>query len=119
MFGHRNGFGEFQTYTGVPGGYRNPSGSVMGLLGLSGDEEGRLGQAARPLPSIRIGPGEGGGAPLPSLPLSLPSPPFPPGGILLGLGVLVGLPSPGAPYRGRPASPSPPLYTGAGGCWGT
>ena len=32
------------------GGYRNPPGSVMGLLGLSGEEEGRPGQAAHPLP---------------------------------------------------------------------
>ena len=32
------------------GGYRNPPGSVIGLLSLSGEEEGRPGQAARPLP---------------------------------------------------------------------
>ena len=32
--------------TGV---YRSPPGSVMGLLGLSGEEEGRPGQAASPL----------------------------------------------------------------------
>ena len=32
------------------GGLPEPSGSVMGLLGLSGEEEGRPGQAARPLP---------------------------------------------------------------------
>ena len=32
------------------GGYRNPPGTVMGLMGLGGEEEGRPGQAARPLP---------------------------------------------------------------------
>ena len=32
------------------GSYRNPPGEVMGLLGLSGEEEGRPGQAACPLP---------------------------------------------------------------------
>ena len=32
------------------GGYRNPPGNVMGLLGLSGEEEGRPGLAAHPLP---------------------------------------------------------------------
>ena len=32
------------------GGYGNPPRSVMGLLGLSGEEEGRPGQAACPLP---------------------------------------------------------------------
>ena len=32
------------------GGYRNPPGSILGLMGLSGEEEGRPGQAARPLP---------------------------------------------------------------------
>ena len=31
------------------GGLPEPPGSVMGLLGLSGEEEGRPGQAARPL----------------------------------------------------------------------
>ena len=36
MFGHRKCFERFQTYTGVPGGYRNPQGSLLGLLGPSG-----------------------------------------------------------------------------------
>ena len=27
--------------TGVPGGYRNPPGSIMGLMGFSGEEEGQ------------------------------------------------------------------------------
>ena len=35
---------------GVPEGYRNPSGELMGHMGLSGEREGRPGQAARPLP---------------------------------------------------------------------
>ena len=65
----------------------------MGLLGLSGEEEGRLGQAAPPPPLVRIGQGRGGRPPF-SFPLSPPSfPPTPPlgrGGILLPVGV--GLP---------------------------
>ena len=36
--------------TGVPEGYRNPPGEVMGLMGPSGEKEGRPGWAARPLP---------------------------------------------------------------------
>ena len=38
--------------TRVPEGYRNPPppGEVMGHMGLSGEREGRPGQAARPLP---------------------------------------------------------------------
>ena len=32
------------------GGLPDPPGSVIGLLGLSGEEEGRPGQTARPLP---------------------------------------------------------------------
>ena len=36
--------------TGVPEGYRNPPGEVMGHMGLSGEREGRPGQAACPLP---------------------------------------------------------------------
>ena len=36
--------------TGVPEGYRTPPGELMGHMGLSGESEGRPGQAARPLP---------------------------------------------------------------------
>ena len=36
--------------TGVPEGYRNPPGKVMGLMGLSGEREGQPGGATRPLP---------------------------------------------------------------------
>ena len=36
--------------TGVPEGYRNPPGEVMGLMGLGGEREGQPGGAARPLP---------------------------------------------------------------------
>ena len=50
MFELRKGSGQVRTNTGVPGGYRNPPGSVMGLMGLGVEEEGRPGQAARPLP---------------------------------------------------------------------
>ena len=38
MFGHRKCFGRFQTYTGVPGGYRNPPGKYWALVGLEGRE---------------------------------------------------------------------------------
>ena len=50
--------------TGVPEGYRNPPGEVMGHMGLSREREGRLGQAARPSPSGPNWTREGGGAPL-------------------------------------------------------
>ena len=79
----------------------------MGLLGLSGEEEGRPGQAAHPSPLVRIGQG-GGGAPL-SFPLSLslllpPSPtPTRKGGILLPVGV--GLPPWRALLLGQPPPP--------------
>ena len=63
MFGHRKGSGRFRTFTGVPGVYRNPPGSVMGLLGLSGEEEGWPGQAACPLPLVQFGLGLGGARP--------------------------------------------------------
>ena len=43
-------FGEFRTHTGVPGGYRNPPGGYWAYMGHKGEEEGRPGQAARPLP---------------------------------------------------------------------
>ena len=36
--------------TGVLEGYRNPPGEVMGLMGPSGEREGRPGWAACPLP---------------------------------------------------------------------
>jgi hypothetical protein len=64
---------------------------------------------------VRIGLGRGRRPPFPLLlPLPFPlSTPEKEGGILLGLGVLVGLPTLGAPLGGRPP-PSPPLYTGAG-----
>ena len=52
MFGHPKGSELVRAYTGVPGGYRNPPGSIMGLMGLSGEEEGRPGQAAHPLPPL-------------------------------------------------------------------
>ena len=60
MFGHRKCFGRFRTFTGVPGGYRNPPGSILGLMGLSGEEEGPPGQAAAPPPPlVLIGQGRG------------------------------------------------------------
>ena len=44
------GFREVSGIYRSTGGYRNPPGSLMGLMGLSGEREGRPGQAARPLP---------------------------------------------------------------------
>ena len=73
MFGLRKGSGQVRTNTGVPGGYRNPPGSVMGLLGLSGEEEGRPGQAACPSPSSPNWTRRGGAPPLSSPSLLLPS----------------------------------------------
>ena len=35
--------------TGVPEGYQNPPGELMGHMGLGGKREGRPGRAARPL----------------------------------------------------------------------
>ena len=72
MFGHRNGFGEFRAYTGVPGGYRNPPGRLMGLLGPNGEEEGRpKGSRAPPSPQSGLDK-DGGAAPFPFPSLSFP-----------------------------------------------
>ena len=117
MFGHRKCFGRFRTFTGVPGGYRNPPGRILGLMGLSGRRGGRPGQPRPPFPSSPNWTRRRGGALLfPSPPLSLSSFPSPTptrkGGVLLPVGV--GLP----PWRallGRP--PLPPcsfIYEGRG-----
>ena len=95
--------------TGVPEGYRNPPGEVMGHMGLSGEREGQPGWAARLLPLVRIGLGEGGRRP----PFLLPPHFFPPPSRS---------PTPTRrrtpPWRaigaGRPP-PLDPLYTEAGG----
>ena len=50
--------------TEVSEGYQNPRGELMGHMGLSGEKEGRPGQAARPSPSGLNWTREGGGAPL-------------------------------------------------------
>ena len=55
----------------------------MGHMGLSGEREGQPGWAARLLPCVRIGLGEGGNAPLSfSLPTSFP--------LLVGVLLLLG-----------------------------
>ena len=99
------------------GGYRNPSGSILGLMGLSGRRGGAARAAARPSPSSPNWTRKGGRRPL-SFPLS-PSLPFP---LLLQLGkegvllpVGVGLPPWRALLLGRP--PLPPcsfIYEGRG-----
>ena len=76
LFEHRMSSEWYQIIIGVPEGYRNPRGELMGHMGLSGEREGLLGQAATPPPLVRIGLGKGGGAPL-SFSLSFLSSHFP------------------------------------------
>ena len=99
--------------TGVPEGYRNPPGEVMGLMGLSGERgAARVGRAPRP-----PGPNwtrRGGGAPF-LLPLPLPFPLLVGVGkrgvlLLLGGGLLLL-----ARQQGPAVLPLAPLYTGARG----
>ena len=111
MFGLRKCSGQVRAYTGVPGGYRNPPGSIMGLMGLSGEEDGRPMQGrVPPPPLVRIGQGGGGAAPpFPCPSLLLPS---------LLLLLLEGVnPTPGGsrtPPLARPPWPaaSPPCFVG-------
>ena len=51
MFGLRKGSRQVRTNTGVPGGYRNPPGSILGLMGPSGRRGEAAKAAARPSPS--------------------------------------------------------------------
>ena len=50
-------FRTFSEKTGVPEGYRNPPGELMGHMGLSGEREGRprQGRVCAPPPLFRIG----------------------------------------------------------------
>ena len=50
--------------TGVLEGYRNPPGEIMGLMGVSVERGLASGRPHTPPPLVRIGLGEGGGAPL-------------------------------------------------------
>ena len=56
-------------------------------MGPKGEEEGRPGQAAHPLPLVLRGQGRGGGAPLSSFPLPLSFSNKARGGVLLPVGV--------------------------------
>ena len=68
-------FQAFSEKTGVPEGYRNPPGRVMGLMGLSGEERGAASMGrAPPPPLVRIGLGRGRRPPSFLLPLPLPFP---------------------------------------------
>ena len=107
-----------RVFSGVPEGYRNPPGEVMGLIGPYGREGlAARGCCAPPPRESELDKGRGGATPLSfSSSLSLPSP-FQEG-ILLGLGALVGLLSlPWRTPRGQPALP--PLYTEEGGASST
>ena len=100
----------------VPGGYRNPPGKLMGLMGHSGEEEAGQGEVAPP----PMGPnwlGEGGDAPLAfsySLSLFL----FPSLLLRKGKEFLLGLGSPSrTPYTWRaPRGPAslPPSFIHVG-----
>ena len=73
VFGHQNGFEWFGYFTGVPRGYRNPSGKYWAYMGLSGEEEAaarRWRMPPKPSPNWTRG---GGAAPL----FLSPSTPFP------------------------------------------
>ena len=60
--------------TGVPEGYRNPPGEVIGRMGLSGEREEQPGWAARLLPPGPNWTRRGGAAPPFPSPSPLPSP---------------------------------------------
>ena len=112
MFGHWNGSRRVRAFTGVPGGYRNPPGSVWALLGHTGIEErGQKEGGTRP-PS---GPNwtREGGTPFLLSPSTFPSPiPTRKGGVLLPVGV--GLPPWRALLLGRPPPPCSFIYGGRG-----
>ena len=57
MFGHRNCFGRFRTYTGVPGVTGTPRGVYWAYWALLGEEEGWPRQPRAPPPIVRIGQG--------------------------------------------------------------
>ena len=64
IYGHRNGSDKVQGFFEVPGGYRNPPGKLMGLMGHSGGEEAGHGRwRAPPLPNPNWTRG-GGATPL-------------------------------------------------------
>ena len=76
VFGHRDGFGVFRVFIGVPRGYQNPPGMVMGHMGHRGERGPTIGGGA-PLPLANPNwTTGGGGAPL-SFSYALSFPPFP------------------------------------------
>ena len=99
---------------GVPEGYRNPPGELMGHMGSVKRERAGQGRPRAPSPSGPNWTREGGRRPPFLLPHLLPFP------LLVGLGK--GIPTPTrrrtpplhARHKGRPASPLAPLYTGVG-----
>ena len=74
IFGHRKCYGEVSDKTGVPEGYRDPPGELMGLMGLSGEERGPARRwRTPPLANPNWTRGGGGAPPFPLL-LPLPFP---------------------------------------------
>ena len=117
IFGHRKGSGRVSDKTGAPGGYRNPPGGLMGLMGLMWRRgRGFHSRPRAPSPPSPNWTRREGGAPLSFL-SSLPS--FPPPTPTRKRGS----PTPGGsrtpPWRALPwpaaSSSLAPLYTGAGG----
>ena len=98
MFGHRKGSEWFRHFSGVPGGYRNPPGEVIGLMGHKKEAHqptrgwcAPFGQEAE-LDKVWVGAAPLSFSPTPpSLPLLLQ---LGKGGILLpmGVGLLQGAP---------------------------
>ena len=74
MYGHLNGSEEVRGFFGVPGGYRNAPGKLMGLMGHSGEREaGHKRWRAPPPAQSELDKGRG----CPPFLLLLPSFPFP------------------------------------------
>ena len=71
---------EYREVTGTPGGY-------WAYMGHKGEEEGRPGQAARPLPPSPNRTRKGVAPPFPLSPFPLPFPTRQEGGVLLPVGV--------------------------------
>ena len=72
IYGHQNGSDKVRGFIEVPGGYRNPLGKLMGLMGHSGEREGCHRRGAR-LPPAQTELDKEWGRP----PFLIPLPPSP------------------------------------------